>query len=229
MDLKRNGRRSAIVGAGAATVTAAALILGPGTAVGAPADSAGDAMQAMQDAVDQARQAADDAAQAAEEAARAAEDVAEQAMRAAEDGGSAAGNEEIDINPDQVDWLSQDLQEDLQNLQDLPADERAEEVEQIFRDAVTGDYGREVERWAERMADFTDALPEDLRSDLQNVVGMPQDEAQEELQQIWQDVMSGGYGDDVQMWGTWLRQSFQQWNLGDVIQGDVTMESSDDN
>lgn len=227
MNLRRGGRRGAIVGAGAATLTAAALAFGPGTAVGAPADPVDEATQAMQEAVDGARQAAEGAAKAAEEAARAAQRAADEATRAAESAGSGEGAADsgddrgIDTSPDQMDWLSEDLQNDLADLQDLPADQRADEVENILRDAMSGDYGDEVENWSERMVDFMDALPRDLQDDLQNVVGMQGDEAHEELQQIWGGVMDGDYGRDVRMWGTWLRQSFQQWNLGEVIQGDM--------
>ena len=57
----RNGRRSAVVGAGAATLTAA-LILGPGTAAGAPADPADEVTQAGQEALDAAHEAAEQAA-----------------------------------------------------------------------------------------------------------------------------------------------------------------------
>ncbi len=250
MNLRRSGRRGAVVGAGAATLTAAALVLGPGTAVGASAAPVDEATQAMQEAVDDARQAAEDAAQAAEdaaqaakEAAQAAQDAVDQATQAAEeaedadepahsgtkDAADTADDEDIDTSPDEVDWLGEDLQNDLAYLQDLPADQRAEEVQQIFRDAVIGNYGEEVENWAERMVDFMDALPQDLQNDLQNAAGMQGDEAQEQLQQIWEGVLDGDYGQDVEMWGMWLRQSFQQWNLGQVIVGDMKGDMDDNN
>ena len=236
MNLRRNGRRSVIVGTGAATLTAAALALGPGTAVAEPTDPADEITQAVEEAVDAARQAAEDAAQSAEDAARAAQDAAAQATKAAEDAAAAAGDSmedsgdsgDIDATPDQVDWIPQDLQEDLENLQDMSGDERAEELEQILQDAVTGDYGEEVENWAERMTDFMDVLPQDLQSDLQNVIGMEGEAAQEQLQQVWQGVLDGEYGEDVEMWGTFLQRSFQQWNLGDIIEGSTEAGSSTD-
>ncbi|MGY1711784.1 hypothetical protein ACI8AC_19985 [Geodermatophilus sp. SYSU D00758] len=218
MNLRRNGRRSAVVGAGAATLTAAALVLGPGTAVGAPADPVGEATQAAQDAAETAQQAAEDAA-------RAAQDAADQAARAAQDAADAAGDAaqdaagDVDVPADHMDWLPEDLRQDLEAVQDLPADERADRLQQIFSDAVAGEYGEQVENWAERMLQFLDQLPADLRNDLQGVVGMEPRQAQEQLQQIWQGVLGGEYGEDVRMWGRWLQQTFQQWDLGTIIQG----------
>ena len=251
MNLRRSGRRSAVVGAGAATLTAAALVLAPGTAVASPAD---EAVQAMQEAVDDARQAmddarraAEDAAKAAEDAARAAQDAADQAIEAAEDAAANAGDaaenagdatenaaedmtdeagdsgdtgDVMDEN-NSVDWLTEDLRNDLENLEGLPAEERAQELERIIRNAVTGDYGERVENWSERMVDFMDALPQELQNDLQNVLGMQPEQAQEELRQIWQGVLGGEYGEDAEMWGMWLQHSFQQWNLGDIIEREM--------
>jgi hypothetical protein len=238
VNLRKNGRRSAIVGAGAATLTAAALVLGPGPAVGAPTDPADEVTQAAEEALDAAREAAEDAAQAAEDAAQAAQDAADQATQAAEDAARVAGNTAedaadtaddagINTSPDEVDWLPQDLQDDLQDLHDLPADQRAEQMEQIIQDAVTGEYGEDVENWSERMVDFMDALPQDLQDDLQNVIGMESEVAQEQLRQIWEGVLDGDYGQDVQMWGTWLQQSFRQWNLGQIIEGSTEAGSTD--
>ena len=235
MNLRKNGRRSAVVGVGASTLTAAALVLGPGTAVGAPTEPAEEMTQAVEEAIDAARQAAEDATQAARDAARAAQEAADQATEAArgaaqdaaeQGGGAAQGSAETsdDANsnnatPDEVDWLPPDLQNDLTDLQGLPADQRADGVEQLTRDAVTGEYGDEVENWAERMVDFMDAFPHDLQDDLRNIVGMEPEAAQEQLRKIWQGVLDGDYGQDVEMWGKWLQQSFQQWNLGQVIEG----------
>jgi ABC-type transporter Mla subunit MlaD len=228
------------VGAGAATLTAAALVLGPGTAVGTPTDPAEEVTQAAGEAIDAARQAAEDAAQAAEDAARTARDAADQATKAAEDAAEAAGDaarnsadtaNDADINAtsDETDWLPQDLQDDLADLQDMPADQRADEVQQIFRSAVTGEYGEDVENWTERMVKFMDALPQDLQDDLQNLVGMEPEAAHEQLQQIWQGVLDGDYGQDVEMWGKWLQQTFRQWNLGQLIEGRTDTSTTDTN
>lgn len=229
MNLRKNGRRSAIAGAGAATLTAAALALGPGTAIGAPADPRAGMSQAAEEAIDAARQAAEDAAQAAQDAARAAQDAADQATQAtqaaeaaggaARDSADTADDAVIDATPDEVDWLPRKPQDDLADLQDLPAEQRAQEVEQILSDAVTGEYGEEVENWSERMVDFMDALPRDLQNDLHDVMGMEGDAAQEQLRRIWQGVLDGDYGQDVEMWGRWLQQSFQQWDLGQLVEG----------
>jgi len=210
------------MGAGAATMTAAALLLGPSAAVAEPTNPA-DQSQAVQEAVDQARQAAEDAARAAQDAAQSAQeaaDQAEQAVRDATDGGPG-GADRIDVTEGQVDWLPQNLQDDLQNLQDLPADQRAEKIQQILQNAATGHYGDAVENWAERMVDFADALPQDLRNDLQGVMGMQPGAAQQRLQEIWQGALNGDYGREVQRWGQWAQQTFQQWDLGEVIQGDT--------
>ncbi|MGY1609254.1 MULTISPECIES: hypothetical protein [unclassified Geodermatophilus] len=179
------------------------------------ARAAQEAAQEAQEAADQATQAAQDAA---DEASQAAQDAAEAAGGAAQGSADAVDDEDGDAAPDEVDWLPQDLQDDLADLQDLPADQRAEEVEQVLRDAVAGEYGERVEDWAERTVDLMDDFPPDLRSDLQDLLSMRPDAAQERLRQVWQGVQDGDYGQDVEMWGRWLQQTSQRWDLGQLLE-----------
>ncbi|MGY1709304.1 hypothetical protein ACI8AC_07300 [Geodermatophilus sp. SYSU D00758] len=94
-------------------------------------------------------------------------------------------------------------------------------MQQILRNAVTGDHGEQVEIRAERMADFMDALPRDLQNDLHNAIGMEPEAAQQELQEVGLGVLDGDHGRDVQMRGQWSGQTFHQWELGQMSESDV--------
>ncbi len=147
---------------------------------------------------------------------------ADRVTEAAEDGSGTAGEPDIDAVSDTVDWLPQDLEDDLADLGELPADQHADEAEQIFRGAVTGEYGDEVGSRADRMVDFIDALPHELQNDPQDAIGMQPDAATEQVQQIWGGLLDGDQGRDVETWGQWLKQTFQHWDLGQPIESSDT-------
>ncbi|RFU18976.1 hypothetical protein [Geodermatophilus marinus] len=217
------------MGAGAAVLTAAAVLVGPGAAA-APSDPVGravsaaeEAAEAAQEAADQARRAAQDAADAAQGAARdataAAEDAAGDAAAAAEDGAEdAAGDAAADGDTGHLDWVPEDLRQDLQDLQDVPADQRADEVERVLGDARDGEYGDRAEMWAQRWSDVLDRLPQDLRADLQGVLAAEPEQARAELRGIWERALDGGYGSTVQMWARWLGENAGQWDVGGTAQ-----------
>ncbi|MFE4583049.1 hypothetical protein [Streptomyces chartreusis] len=50
--------------------------------------------------------------------------------------------------------LSGQLQDDIKDLRGLTGEERTEQRTEIRDKALSGEYGRQVQRWAERRADF---------------------------------------------------------------------------
>ena len=213
MNLRLRGRRGTATGAGAAALTAAAVFMAP-AATAAPADEAGKAAQAVQE---QAERAVNEAEQALEEA-------RQQAQGAAEQGSNRAEDQAQDVfgsmpEEDMGDWLPDDLRQDLQSLPDLPASERAQELQDIVRSALSGDYGDEVESWTERIGGLISSLPQDLRQDIQRVFGQEPEEARADIRQIMEGAVDGEYGADVEKWADRLRNTAQRWDLSRAIQG----------
>ena len=202
-----------MTGAGAAALTAAAVFMAPAAAA-APADDAGEAARSVQE---QAEQAVNEAEQALERA-------RQQAREAAEQGGNLAEDQAQDVfgsmpEANMGDWLPDDLRQDLQSLQDLPASERAQELQDIVRSALSGDYGDEVERWTERIGGLISSLPQDLRQDIQGVFGQEPEEARADIRQIMEGAVDGEYGEDVEKWADRLRETAQRWDLSRAVQG----------
>lgn len=252
VDLRRRGRRSILGGAGAAALTATAVVMAP-VAAAAPADDAREAVEAVQQeaegAVDEAEEALERARQEASEATeggsdraeqeareavgeaeRALEEARQQAEQAIEDAQEQA-EDLVGTMPkiDFGDWLPDFLERDLQQLQEAPADERAEELEDIVRSGLDGEYGNEVESWTERLGGLISSLPEDLRQDIRGVMGQDPEEARDDVRQIVERAVDGEYGAEVEEWADWLRDTAQRWDLGSAIQGTDPMEGSGGN
>jgi gas vesicle protein len=254
VNLRLRGRRGTLTGAGAAALTAAAVFMAP-TAAAAPADQAedaaqavqeqaqeavGEAEQALEEARKEARRAADESSKRAQQEAEEAVDEAEQALQDAREEAEQAADEAQqqagDVfgsmpKTDMGDWLPDDLRQDLKELQDLPALERAQELQQIVQDGMSGDYGNEVENWTERIGGLISSLPQDLRQDIQNVFGQEPEEARADVRQIVEGAVDGDYGADVERWADWLRNTSQRWDLSRAIQGapaDVSDDVPDD-
>jgi ElaB/YqjD/DUF883 family membrane-anchored ribosome-binding protein len=211
-----------------------------------PPGEAEQALDEAQQALDEAREQAEEATgeaqgeaeQALDEAQQALDEAREQAEQAAEEAQDQAGDQTQGQAPDifgdlpRTDpgsWLPDDLQRDLQGLQDLPAGERAGELEDIVHSALGGDYGDEVETWAERITGVLSSMPQDLRQDVQQVFGQEPEEARADVRQIVENAVDGEYGEDVEMWADWLRDTFQRWDLARAIQGSSAMQGSSEN
>ncbi|MGY2129833.1 hypothetical protein [Blastococcus sp. SYSU DS0617] len=231
-----------MTGAGAAVLTAAAVLVAPAAAA-APADEIEDAVQAAQEeseqALDEAREALDDAREEAEQAAEeGSAEARERAQQAVEDAEKALedARQEAEQAADQAredaadvfgsmpkigmgDWLPDDLRRDLADLQDLPADERAEELQDIAEEGMRGNYGDDVENWTERVGGLIASLPRELREDIQSLFGQEPEEARDDLRQIMEGAVDGEYGEDVEEWADWLRDTAQRWDLAGAIQG----------
>ncbi|WP_324277759.1 hypothetical protein [Blastococcus brunescens] len=235
MTLRSRGRRHALAGAGAAALTAAAVFVGP-AASASPIDQA---EQAAEEAQQEAQQAVEDAEQALEDARQRAEQAVEDAQREAEEAADEAADEAQQEAGDAADdareqaedafgnipqmdageWLPDDLREDLEGLEELPAGERTERLQEIVRSAVDGDYGDEAQRWSQRVGGLLSSLPQDLRQDIQGVFGQEPEEARADVRQIMEDAVDGEYGEDVEKWADWLRDTAQRWDLARSIQG----------
>ncbi|MGY2084813.1 hypothetical protein [Blastococcus sp. SYSU DS0539] len=171
-----------------------------------------EAEQALRDVRQEARQALDEARQAADEAQRQAED--------------ALGNlPTIKFG----DWLPDHLQRDLQELQDTPASQRTQELEDIVQDALDGDYGARAENLSERFGGMLASLPPTLRQDIRDVLGQEPEEARADVRRIMEDAVDGEYGPEVEKWAHWLRETARSWDLAGAIQGtgDTTQGGND--
>jgi hypothetical protein len=249
MTMRSRGRRHALAGAGAAALTAAAVFVGPAAsaapsdrveqAAEAVQEEAEEAVEEAEAALDEAQEQAEDATEqsrdeaqeAVEEAEAALEDARQQAEQALEDAQQEAGDaadqaqeqaEDVfgDLpRMDAGEWLPDDLREDLESLQEMPAGERTERLQEIVDAAMDGDYGDEVQRWSQRMGSLLASFPQELRQDIQQVFGQEPEEARADVRQIVEDAVDGEYGQDVEQWADWLRDTAQRWDLARSIQG----------
>lgn len=249
VNLRLRARRGTVTGAGAAALTAAAVLLAPAAAaapadeledaVKAAQEEAEQAQEEAEQALDEARDALDEARDEAEQAAEGGSDEArerarqaveeaeqalEDARREAEEAVDQAREDAADVFGSMPrigigDWLPDGLRRDLQELQDLPADERAEELQDIAEDGLEGDYGDEVEDWTERFGELLSSLPEELRQDIRSLFGQEAEEARDDLRQIMEGAVDGEYGPEVEEWADWLRETAQRWDLAGAIQG----------
>ncbi|MBS2939826.1 hypothetical protein KDN32_18960 [Nocardioides sp. J2M5] len=98
--------------------------------------------------------------------------------------------------------LPQDLRDDLTAVRDLPTGERADALREIRRDALDGDYGSRVQRFAERRDDrvraVRRALPAELRQDLREARRLDGDARAEAYREIRDGALAGTYGERVQ-------------------------------
>ncbi|WP_164704549.1 hypothetical protein [Blastococcus litoris] len=245
MTMRSRGRRHALAGAGAAALTAAAVFVGP-AASAAPSDQIEQAAEAVQEeaeeaveeaeaaleeaqeqaeeatgeAREEAQEAVDEAEAAVEDARQQAEQALEEAQQQADEAQESAGDVFGDLpRVSPGDWLPDDLREDLESLQQTPASERTERLQEIIDAATDGDYGDEVQRWSQRMGGLLASLPQELRQDIQQVIGQEPEEARADVRQIVEDAVDGEYGEDVEQWADWLRDTAQRWDLARSIQG----------
>lgn len=98
--------------------------------------------------------------------------------------------------------LPDDLRDDLTAVRDFPQGERRDALREIRRDALDGDYGAKVQRFAERrhqrVRAVRRALPADLRADLRAAAKLSGDARVEAFEEIRDDALAGDYGDRVQ-------------------------------
>lgn len=98
--------------------------------------------------------------------------------------------------------LPEDLQADLKAVRALPVGERPAALREIRRDALDGDYGARVQRFAERRDEriraIRRALPDDLQADLREARQLSGDERLEAYREIRAGALAGEYGERVQ-------------------------------
>jgi hypothetical protein len=98
--------------------------------------------------------------------------------------------------------LPQDLRDDLIAVRALPDGEKAAALREVRRDALAGEYGERVERFAERRADrvraVRRALPAELRSDLRDARRLSGEERAAAYREVRDAALAGEYGDQVQ-------------------------------
>ncbi|MCZ2860914.1 hypothetical protein [Blastococcus sp. VKM Ac-2987] len=194
-----------------------------------------EAEQALDDAQQEAEQAAEngsaraqqEAEQAVEEAEQALDDARQQARQALEEAQQAAGDVQRQAE-DALgnlptfqfgDWMPRQFLQNLDDLRDTPASERAEELQDMVEDALRGDYGARTENLTERFGGMLASLPPDLRSDIEEVLGKEPQQARADVRQIMEDAVDGEYGPEVEELADWLRETSQRWDLAGAIQG----------
>jgi len=98
--------------------------------------------------------------------------------------------------------LPEDLQADLTAVRELPVGEKAEALRALRRDALDGDYGARVQRFAERrdarVRAIRRALPDEMRSDLREALRLTGDDRVDAYRAIRDGALAGEYGEPVQ-------------------------------
>lgn len=110
--------------------------------------------------------------------------------------------------------LPDDLQADLADLRDLPAEERLAAAEEIRRDALAGEYGGAVRRWSEHRDERRDwvraRMPRELRHDLADAWRLPVAERRDAFLEIREGALTDDYGRRVQRVATQLEERRQE-------------------
>jgi hypothetical protein len=169
MTARTRVRRGTLAGIGAATLTAAAVLVGP-SAAALPADDSGSS-------------------------------ASTQDTTSVDDGGMD-------------EWIPEDLQQDLQALEDVPADERAGAMQDIVTGALSGEYGEDIENRTEDLRGVWSSLPTNLRSDLASAFGEEPEQIGDELAQVFDNARSGEYGQSVESWTDWMAGTMSSWDVG---------------
>ncbi|SFB23496.1 hypothetical protein SAMN05192575_105239 [Nocardioides alpinus] len=98
--------------------------------------------------------------------------------------------------------LPEDLRADLRGVRALPVSEKADALRAIRRDALDGDYGTQVQRFAERRVEriraIRRALPDEMKADLHEARRLTGADRLEAYREIRSGALAGEYGDRVQ-------------------------------
>lgn len=98
--------------------------------------------------------------------------------------------------------LPEDLRADLAAVRTMPDGEKAAALREIRRDALDGEYGARVQRFAERRDErvraIRRALPDDLKADLREARQLSGDDRVEAYRDIRDGALAGEYGERVQ-------------------------------
>ena len=98
--------------------------------------------------------------------------------------------------------LPEDLQADLKAVRALPVGEKADALREIRRDALDGDYGDRVQRFAERRLEriraIRRALPDEMRADLRAARRLTGEDRLDAYREIRDGALAGEYGERVQ-------------------------------
>jgi hypothetical protein len=113
--------------------------------------------------------------------------------------------------------IPEDLQQDLQDLREMPADERVAAMQDVVTGALSGDYGEDIESWTEDLRGVWSSLPSDLRSDVASAFGQEPEQVGEELAQVFEDARDGEYGQSVQFWTDWATGTVSSWDIGSMM------------
>ncbi|WP_347056844.1 hypothetical protein ABC795_09005 [Blastococcus sp. HT6-30] len=118
------------------------------------------------------------------------------------------------------DWLPDGLQQDLRELHDVPADQRAERLQDVLRSGLDGEYGGEVEQWTQQLEGFPSSVPEDLRDDLGQLSGQEPGQLREDLGDVVVDsARSGQYGLGLDTRTGWAGDAAERSNLSRALDG----------
>ena len=98
--------------------------------------------------------------------------------------------------------LPEDLQADLKAVRALPVGEKPEALRAIRRDALDGDYGARVQRFAERRDEriraIRRALPDEMKADLHEARRLTGADRLDAYREVRAGALAGEYGERVQ-------------------------------
>lgn len=98
--------------------------------------------------------------------------------------------------------LPEDLRADLRAVRALPTGQKPEALREIRRDALDGDYGARVQRFAERRDEriraIRRALPDEMKADLHEARRLTGEDRLDAYREIRAGALAGEYGDRVQ-------------------------------
>lgn len=106
--------------------------------------------------------------------------------------------------------LPEGLRADLTAVRALPDGQKAAALREIRRDALDGDYGDRVRRFAERRHErvraVRRALPKDLRTDLRDARRLTGEDRADAYRDIRAGALAGEYGERVQEVATTVKE-----------------------
>jgi hypothetical protein len=103
-----------------------------------------------------------------------------------------------------------ELRADLRKLRTMKPEQRQEAAARIWQDALAGEYGTVVRVRAEEARRRYQALPEELKDDIEELNGLTGDRRSAERTEIRDKALAGEYGEQVQGWAERRDDFWQQ-------------------